>query len=389
MQAARATGLERGIQTSILAMPGTTEKCRAMPIAVHSTSVTLSQGCALGSEENYDENQTAYFRCYPHSRWRGRLGAEATKSSVRFTVRLRASYSIDSPVVGKALAGDVLQVVGRYNRWLKIERDGTTAWLADWLDFTRLDQEQTSSAEAATNQQQRSNIDNCCFVNRQCHSDREWIEGYWAYQRNECPAPAQPGASSAPTSGHPITINGTFLFVDIITEALDALRDRAPQWYAYVTSNLNLIFERGVGRPSGHYRSAGSCGLGPYSRNPYLVHEQNVYSYVAVIVHYACHSAYRYAGSPYNGYTKVNEEADCVRMDNAAVDLVASNHPPGTFGTVVGLSHCDGDLTNSPHCRWARANCEWGPNMTLLACPAAGMVTETSEEWHNRQRNAR
>ena len=100
-----------------------------------------------------------------------------------------------------------------------------------------------------------------------------------------------------------------------------------------------------------------------------------MFSYVATIVHYACHSAYEYAGSPYNGYTKINEEADCVSKDNAAVDLVAAHHPPGTFGTVVGLSHCDGDLTNSPRCRWARENCEWGPNMTLLACPAAGLVT--------------
>ncbi|MCY4061639.1 MAG: SH3 domain-containing protein [Chloroflexi bacterium] len=319
----------------------------------------------------------------------GITSAQSYQIQVRFTVRLRASYSLESPVVGKALAGDVLQVVDRYNRWLQIERDGVTAWLADWVEYTRLDREQTAPSEAAANQQGRSNIDNCCFVNRQCHSDREWVEGYWAYQRNECPAPPQPGSSAAPTSGHPITISGSYLFVEIITQSLDALRDRAPQWYAYATSHLNLIFERGSNRPSGHFRAAGTCGLGPYSTNPYLTHEWNIYHYVGSIVHYACHSAYRYAGSPYNGYTKVNEEADCVSKDNAAVDLVASNHPPGTFGSMVGISHCDGDLTNSPHCRWVRENCEWGPNMTLLACPAAGLITETSEEWHDRQRNSR
>lgn len=283
--------------------------------------------------------------------------AETYQIRVRFTVRLRASYSLDSPVVGKALAGDVLQVVGRFNRWLKIGRDGTRAWLADWVDYTRLDQEGTSPAEAATDQQQRSNIDNCCFVNRQCHNDREWVEGYWAYQRNECPAQPQPGLSPAPISGHPITINGCFLFVDIINEALNRLRDRAPHWYDYVITNLYRVNERIPGG-GGHGGRPGVCGLRPYSMNPYLVHEQNVLSYVSSLVHYACHSAYRYAGRPYNGYTKVNEEADCVRMDNAATDLVASNHPPGYFGSGIGLSHCDGDLTNSPHCRWARENCE-------------------------------
>lgn len=316
------------------------------------------------------------------------VSAQTYQIRVKFTVRLRASYSLDSPVLGKALAGDVLQVVGSHNRWLKIERDGVTAWLADWVDYTRLDQEQSAPAAAAPNQQQRSNIDNCCFVNRRCHSDREWLDGYWAYQRNECPAQPQPGSSAAPTSGHPITINGSFLFHGIITEALDALRDRAPQWYAYVTSNLHQVVESVPGGNS-HIYPAGVSRLLPYSMNSYFVHEENVYSYVSSLVHYACHSAYRYAGRPYDGYTKVNEEADCVRMDNAAVDLVAAHHPPGSFGSVVGISHCDGDLTNSPHCRWVRENCEWGPNMKLLACPAAGLVTMSLEQWLDGERNSR
>ncbi len=312
--------------------------------------------------------------------------AESYQIRVRFTVRLRASHSADSPVVAKALAGDVLQVVGRFNRWLKIDRNGSIVWLADWVDYTRLDGQQAPpSAEAAANQQQPSGIDNCCFVDRQCQSQRDWVDGYWAYQRAECPAPQQQ-VPAAPTSRHPMKINGSFLFYGIITEALDALRDRAPQWYAYVTSNLHTVNESLPGAGS-HSGGAGVCGLRPYSLNPYLVHEWNVYSYVASLVHYACHSEYRYAGRPYNGYTKVNEEADCVAKDNAAVDLVAASKPAGTFGTMVGISHCDGDLTNSHHCRWVRENCEWGPNMKLLACPAVGLVTETLEERLDRERN--
>ena len=34
-------------------------------------------------------------------------------------------------------------------------------------------------------------IDNCCFVDRQCISDEEWVNGYWAFQNNQCSAPSR------------------------------------------------------------------------------------------------------------------------------------------------------------------------------------------------------
>ena len=48
-------------------------------------------------------------------------------------------------------------------------------------------------------QLQPANIDNCCFVDRQCHSDADWTAGYWAYRNGQCPAPRpQTGAQSSP-----------------------------------------------------------------------------------------------------------------------------------------------------------------------------------------------
>ena len=32
-------------------------------------------------------------------------------------------------------------------------------------------------------------IDNCCFVDRQCQTDQDWMAGWHAYQNNQCPAP--------------------------------------------------------------------------------------------------------------------------------------------------------------------------------------------------------
>ncbi|MDE2950980.1 MAG: hypothetical protein OXT68_09440 [Chloroflexota bacterium] len=58
-------------------------------------------------------------------------------------------------------------------------------------------------------------IDNCCFVDRQCSTDQEWTDGYQAFQNNQCPAPAQsqPVASS-PTAGNAPAQIDNCCFVD-------------------------------------------------------------------------------------------------------------------------------------------------------------------------------
>ncbi len=37
-------------------------------------------------------------------------------------------------------------------------------------------------------------VDNCCIVDRQCQTEAEWADGYFAYQNNQCAAPAQPAS---------------------------------------------------------------------------------------------------------------------------------------------------------------------------------------------------
>ena len=96
-------------------------------------------------------------------------------------VNLRATYSLEGEIVEAVPAGTILQVVGTFNRWLKINRNGNALWLADWVGYTRV----------TDGGQTQSQIDNCCFVDRQCHSDAEWTSGYWAFQNNQCAAPLQ------------------------------------------------------------------------------------------------------------------------------------------------------------------------------------------------------
>ncbi len=47
-------------------------------------------------------------------------------------------------------------------------------------------------------------VDNCCFVDLQCNSDQEWLDGYWAYQNNQCAAPAQSQPAPAASSSTPV-----------------------------------------------------------------------------------------------------------------------------------------------------------------------------------------
>ena len=109
-------------------------------------------------------------------------------------LNLRTGPSLNADIAGTVTTGTVLQVGGRQGRWLQINRNGGVVWLAEWVNYSRLD-----SSEPTGSQQPTSQIDNCCFVDRQCQSDQEWIAGYWAYQNRQCAAPAQPVASAPAT----------------------------------------------------------------------------------------------------------------------------------------------------------------------------------------------
>lgn len=122
-------------------------------------------------------------------------------------LNLRADSSLQSRVVDTVRSGEILQVVGSANSWLKIDRDGMTAWLADWTDYSRVDEPAHSSAQLT--QPSSAPIDNCCFVDRQCSSEQEWTNGFFVFQNGECPVPPQLtiSAPSAPASS-PIAVGG-------------------------------------------------------------------------------------------------------------------------------------------------------------------------------------
>ena len=124
--------------------------------------------------------------------------ASAQTYAIRTDVNanLRSGPGLDSARVETVRTGTILQVIGGFNRWLRIDRNDRDLWMASWLRHTRVEsgaQPETAAGAA---------IDNCCSVNRICASEDEWRSGYWAFQNNECPAPAQ---STSPISETPVS----------------------------------------------------------------------------------------------------------------------------------------------------------------------------------------
>ena len=111
-------------------------------------------------------------------------------------LNLRAAPSLNAEVAATVRSGVILEVADHVGKWLKINRGAKEVWLADWVNYSRLDD---TPAQTETSSQ----IDNCCFVDRRCHSDQAWTDGYWAFQNGQCPAPAQtsPTTSPQPASG--------------------------------------------------------------------------------------------------------------------------------------------------------------------------------------------
>ena len=112
--------------------------------------------------------------------------AQSYTIRVTFNTNLRATASLQASIIETAASGTTLNVVSESNRWLRISRNGNEVWMASWVGHSRVE----SNTQTQTSTQTASNIDNCCFVDRQCSTDQEWTDGYWAFQNKQCTAPA-------------------------------------------------------------------------------------------------------------------------------------------------------------------------------------------------------
>ncbi len=210
----------------------------------------------------------------------GSVTAEPGDSvTVTYKTNLRTSYSLQSRVVSTVAGGTTFGVLGSHENWLKVAWGGREVWLAGWVPMTRVAGEPASPS-----------IDNCCFVNRQCQTDQEWVDGYWAYQRNECGGPAP----SAPDAEMPVKIEGSRYFVSLMRSAFDLLKQKSPYYYNYAISGLDRIVQTRQDGDPGQFGGEVLCeGERTYysdrwDRFIFEFHRDLVYE-AAIIVHEACH----------------------------------------------------------------------------------------------------
>jgi len=92
-----------------------------------------------------------------------------------------------------------------------------------------------------------SDIDNCCFVDRQCSTDQDWVNGYHAFQNNQCSAPAQ----SQPAGGAPAQIDNC-CYVD---RQCHSEQDWINGWQAYANNQCGATTQAGA--PSSYQQASG------------------------------------------------------------------------------------------------------------------------------------
>ena len=268
---------------------------------------------------------------------------------------LRSGPGLDYKWVETAPTSTVLRVIGESGSWLKIARNGRELWMADWLGHSRMHDGAQPSAPAG------AEIDNCCFVDRQCSTQEQWVSGYRAFKNNQCPAPAQPLAVNAGTPAsqsaagvdnccflgmqcasdldwqlgyaafqrnqckHPeVRIEGGVRFVAQVEAALDLLKAGAPGWYAYTVNELKRINEVGEGAVGVVDTTARIFYLPP--NHAYLYNNRNLENALVwlagVLVHEACHIYRHKEGWRYGTeFERFREEAYCQSVQIKALDV--------------------------------------------------------------------
>lgn len=257
----------------------------------------------------------------------GRSCYRAEKAYVVGNMNIRSSASTESAVVARARAGDEFAVAssqrGETWCWLEINR----GWLANTarVRSTRPTQPVVTGAVSPATSQP-ANIDNCCFVDRQCASEQEWVDGYWAFQNKQCSPPTNASTQEA-IQGRPRLV-GSPAFIRFIEATLDLLEARTTYWYRYVIDQTSVIIEGDPFRP-------GICGARVHTGARRVTVDTDCQTWgitqmAPTLVHEACHVYHHDNGITYPE-GKLREEWECGKpsiASSTAIGVIEVRHMP-------------------------------------------------------------
>jgi len=226
----------------------------------------------------------------------------------------------------------------------------------------------STASQSGTSTQSESNavgpIDNCCFAGWQCHNDLDWIGGYHAYQNNQCagsPGTQHGSADSCCALGwncsfefdfimgrwwygdnsgqcsQPrqefvggVIIEGSEEFIRENRRAMQLIKDRAPEWYAYVTNIIKKIRE-----------SWPKPGYGTLHKSFNLPVWNSVDYAAAIIVHETCHVHRSYAGVHTHYLEDIAEEAICDQVAINSLQRISpsTHYSRGRIDDFLRLGH--------------------------------------------------
>lgn len=243
----------------------------------------VSDGWLIDSASALSSEPTS-LKCYQGSR-----------AYLTGAMNIRERPSTTSRVVAKAQAASSFTVkasiLGDNWCWLNISQ----GWLANTtrVQSTKPLRATASTSTATATLQTPSHIDNCCFVNRHCQSEQDWVDGYWAFQRQECSAQAtteqisEPGAAHyiINSQGRRIPIYGDEEFRLTIARGFYYLRDKLPQWWQYVAIIDDVKYDETVSN------CAYACASWPYKSVRFGPHAygKNASIIAQSLIHETCH----------------------------------------------------------------------------------------------------
>ncbi len=186
-----------------------------------------------------------------------------------------------------------------------------------------------SALQSAQQSAHQAQIDNCCYIDRQCHSETDWNRGYQAFQNNLCSAASAPGSRNLPV------IEGDASFRAQVIRAFEFLQGNSPKWFDYIFAKIHKIVGVHFGpEQDAHFGGeiVGMVNSGDRVVKISIKHAQRARNdlplLISTFVHEACHLHQFDSGrySYWDWISPIEVEQECYQMEALALSEIAPGH---------------------------------------------------------------